>query len=49
MLLGSAVKFSHNDNPSGRHVTCCWESAGKFSHYDNPSGGRHVTCCWEVL
>jgi hypothetical protein len=48
MLLESAGKFSHYDNPSGRHVNMLLGSAVKFSHNDNPSG-RHVTCCWEVL
>jgi hypothetical protein len=48
MLLASAAKFSHNDDPSGRQVYVMYMllgSAVKFSHNDNPSG-RHITCCW---
>jgi hypothetical protein len=51
MLLGSAVKFSHNDNPSGRLVTCCWKVLGS-SHImiTHLVGTLHAAgkCC-EVL
>jgi hypothetical protein len=48
MLLGSAVKFSHNDNPSGRHVKCCWE--GSHIMIPHLEGMLHAAgkCC-EVL
>jgi hypothetical protein len=51
MLLGSAVKFSHNDTPSGRLVTCSWKVLGS-SHImiTHLVGTLHAAgkCC-EVL